>query len=97
MNLNGYDAVVRLHALQRRFLQQDEIGNFPRLDGSDLRIDSKLSCVIDGRSFEDLLERNPSALKLLHLQIAVQAREISIGRAGRVSVPKRKLASLPAR
>jgi hypothetical protein len=63
MNPNRDDTVVRVHAFQRRFFQQDEIGNFPRLDGSELRIHFELPSVIDRGSSENLYQRHPGRLK----------------------------------
>lgn len=71
MNPNRDDAVVRVYAFQRRFFQQDEISNFPRLEGSKLRIELEFPCVIDRGGFEDLNESQPGIFQLLHLQIAV--------------------------
>jgi hypothetical protein len=71
MNPDRDHAVVRVQALERRFPQQDEIGNFSRLDCSQFRVEFDFPCVIDRGSSEDLFERHPGLLKLLHLQIAV--------------------------
>ena len=57
MNPNRDDIVVCIDTFQRRFLQQDQIGNFPRLDGSKLRIEFEFPCVIDRGGPEDLFER----------------------------------------
>jgi hypothetical protein len=80
MNPNRGDAVVRVQAFQRRFFQQDEIGDFPRLDGSELRIDFELPCVVDRSGSENLFQRQLGLLQLLHLQTAIQTGEISVGR-----------------
>ena len=91
MNPNRGDAVVRVHTFQRRFFQQDEIGNFPRLDGSELRIDFELPCVIDRGGSENLFERQPGPRKLLHFQIAVQSGQIAVGRSRRSVRAKEKI------
>src|SRR5208282_5247128 len=100
MNPNRNDAVVRIYVFQRRFLQQKEIGNFPRLDGSNLRIEFEFSCVTDRGRSEDLWERQTGLLHLLHLQIAVQSGQIPVGRSGgsvraqeEVSVSRRQISN----
>lgn len=71
MKPDSDDAVVRLHAFQRRFLQQDKVGNFARLNSPDLRIELELPCVADCGGFENLFKGYPRLFKLLHLQKAV--------------------------
>jgi hypothetical protein len=81
MNPNRDDAVVRINAFQRRFLQQNEVGNFPRLDGANLGIEFEFTCVIDGGGSENLLGRQSGPSKLVHLQITVQSRQIPVSRS----------------
>src|SRR5258708_1724572 len=66
MNPDRRDAIVRVNAFQWRFLQQDEVGYFPRLNGPDLRIDLESSRIVDGGGLEDLLESQSSRFELLH-------------------------------
>jgi hypothetical protein len=62
--------------LSRTIFQQDEIGYFPGLDGSDLRIDFERSCVAGRGGSKNLYERQAGLLELLHLQVAVQPGQI---------------------
>ena len=64
MDPNRYDAVIGIHTVQRRFLQQNEISNFPRLDGSELRIKLEFPCVTDRSGSENLCQRHSRLLKL---------------------------------
>jgi len=83
VNPNRDDAVIRASTLSKGdFLSRREVGDFSRLDGSDLRIDLELPCIIDGGGCENLFQRQSRFLKLLHFQITVQAGEVSVGRAG---------------
>ena len=79
MNPDRGDTVVRIHAFQRRFFQQHKICNFPWLDGSNLRVELEFAGVTDRRCPENLRERQPCLLKLLHLQVPIQTGKISVG------------------
>lgn len=57
----------------------------------------KLARIVDGRGFEYLLERQSGFMQLLHLDIAVQAGQVPIGRSRERIGLRTKLAFLAAR
>ena len=67
MNPNRDNAVVGIHARQRRFSQQNEVSDLAGLNGSHLRVELELAGVIDRCGSKDLLERQPGVMQLLHL------------------------------
>jgi hypothetical protein len=78
---NRGDAVAGIHSFERVISHQHQIGGLSRLNASYLRFHLEFSCIADRRSPEDLRQRHPRFLQLLHLQVAVQTRQVSVGRA----------------
>ena len=56
MNPHGDNGVAGVDGLQWRFLQRNEVRDFPRFDGSKLRIELEFPRVIDRGRSENLFE-----------------------------------------
>ena len=73
------DGVVGVNGFEWRFAKEEEVGGFAGFDGAELRIEFKLARVVDGGGLEDLCEREASVVKLMHFEVAVEARKITVG------------------
>ena len=53
---DGGDSVVGVQRFQGRFCEQEKVGDFAWFDGTELRIESEFTSIIDGGGLKDLRE-----------------------------------------